>query len=177
MKAGKKNKLIHLNRINNEIFSKKIRLIDFYGKLIGIVPLNQGLKQAEGMGFDLVEISPNSTPPVCRIMDYGKFVYEKNKSFKEHKKKQKVIQIKEIKFRPNTDEGDYKIKLRNIIRFLNHGNKVKITLRFRGRETIHHNIARKVLYRIRDDLIDFAIIESISTKVEGRQMNMIIYKR
>lgn len=126
------------------------------------------------MGLDLVEISPNANPPVCRIMDYGKFLYEKSKSFKEQKKKQKVIHVKEVKFRPCTEEGDYQVKLRNIIRFLSAGNKVKITLRFRGREMAHQKIGIKILYRLQKDINNFSSIESFPSKIEGRQMIMIL---
>lgn len=122
----------------------------------------------------MVEISPNAEPPVCRIMDYGKFLYEKSKSSKEQKKKQKVIQIKEIKFRPGTDEGDYQVKLRKLICFLEDGDKVKITLRFRGREMAHQKIGVNMLNRVKNDLIELAIIESFPSKIEGRQMIMIL---
>ncbi|CAM3261513.1 Translation initiation factor IF-3 [Xenorhabdus nematophila F1] len=121
-----------------------------------------------------MEISPNAEPPVCRIMDYGKFLYEKSKSIKEQKKKQKVIQVKEIKFRPGTDEGDYQVKLRNLIRFLEDGDKAKITLRFRGREMAHQQIGIDMLNRIREDLSELATVESFPTKVEGRQMIMVL---
>ncbi|MCR3754822.1 MAG: translation initiation factor IF-3 [Candidatus Westeberhardia cardiocondylae] len=147
------------------------------GILFGIVSLDFGLKKAKDLNADLVEISSNSIPPVCKIMNYGKFLYEKNKIIKKHKKKQQIIQIKEIKFRPNTDERDYQIKLKNILRFLHHGNKVKITLRFRGREIIHQDVGIKILYRIRDDLVNFAIIESMPKKIEGRQMVMVVIKK
>lgn len=126
------------------------------------------------MGLDLVEISPNAEPPVCRIMDYGKFLYEKSKSSKEQKKKQKVVQVKEIKFRPGTDEGDYQVKLRNLIRFLEDGDKVKITLRFRGREMAHQKIGVNVLNRVKNDLTKLATIESFPSKIEGRQMIMVL---
>ncbi len=139
--------------------------------------MNAALKKAEEAGVDLVEISPNAEPPVCRIMDYGKFLYEKSKSIKEQKKKQKVIQVKEIKFRPSTDDGDYQVKLRNLIRFLEDGDKAKITLRFRGREMAHQNIGMEVLHRVRKDLCeesDLAVVESFPTKIEGRQIIMVL---
>lgn len=141
---------------------------------MGIVTLREALEKSESLGLDLVEISPNAEPPVCRIMDYGKFLYEKSKSSKEQKKKQKVIQVKEIKFRPGTDEGDYQVKLRNLIRFLEDGDKVKITLRFRGREMAHQKIGVNVLNRVKNDLIELATIESFPSKIEGRQMIMIL---
>ncbi|GAB2929295.1 translation initiation factor IF-3 [Hafnia psychrotolerans] len=135
------------------------------------------MEKAEEAGVDLVEISPNAEPPVCRIMDYGKFLYEKSKSTKEQKKKQKVIQVKEIKFRPGTDDGDYQVKLRNLIRFLEDGDKAKITLRFRGREMAHQQIGMEVLNRVRKDLCEdseLAVVESFPTKIEGRQMIMVL---
>ena len=134
--------------------------------------LREAIEKAEEAGVDLVEISPNAEPPVCRIMDYGKFLYEKSKSSKEQKKKQKVIQVKEIKFRPGTDEGDYQVKLRSLIRFLEDGDKAKITLRFRGREMAHQQI--EVLNRVKDDLVELAVVESFPTKIEGRQMIMVL---
>lgn len=122
-------------------------------------------------------MSPNAKPPVCRIMNYGKFLYEKSKSFKEQKKKQKIVQIKEIKFRPSTDEGDYKVKLRNLKRFLEDGHKVKITLRFRGREMAHQYIGIDVLNRIKNDLQELAIVEIFPSRIEGRQMIMMLSPR
>jgi translation initiation factor IF-3 len=122
---------------------------------------------------DLVEISPNAEPPVCRIMDFGKFLYEKSKSQKEQKKKQKQVQIKEIKFRPGTDEGDYQVKLRNLIRFLEDGDKAKVTLRFRGREMAHQDLGMNVLERVKSDLEELAVVESFP-RVEGRQAVMML---
>lgn len=151
-----------------------MRLTGVDGDQIGIVNLPEALEKAEELGLDLVEISPNAEPPVCRIMNYGKFLYEKSKSFKEQKKKQKVIQVKEIKFRPSTDEGDYQVKLRNLIRFLEAGDKVKITLRFRGREMAHQKIGVNVLNRVKNDLIELATVESFPSKIEGRQMIMVL---
>lgn len=154
-----------------------VRLIGVGGEQLGLMSLVNALKKAEQVNSDLVEINPNADPPVCRIMNYGKFLYEKSKLYKEQKKKQKIIQIKEVKFRPNTDDGDYKIKLRNLIRFLEEGNKVKVTLRFRGREISHQKIGMKVLYRIRKELchdLDLAIVEFFPLKIEGRQMVMLL---
>lgn len=125
-------------------------------------------------GVDLVEISPTAEPPVCRIMDFGKFLYEKSKSVKEQKKKTKQIQIKEIKFRPGTDEGDYQVKLRNLRRFIEEGDKAKVTLRYRGREMAHLDIGIEVLNRIKEDLADIAVCESFPSRVEGRQMIMML---
>jgi len=124
--------------------------------------------------LDLVEISPNAEPPVCRVMDYGKFLFEKSKATKEQKKKQKQIQIKELKFRPGTDIGDYQVKLRNLIRFLEEGNKVKVTIRFRGREMAHQEIGVDVLHRLKEDTEEFAVVESFPTKIEARQMIMVL---
>ncbi len=165
------------NRINREICTKEVRLTGIDSEQIGIFSLNEALEKAQEAGVDLVEISPTAEPPVCRIMDYGKFLYEKSKLIKEQKKKQKVIQVKEIKFRPGTDDSDYQIKLRNLIRFLEDGNKTKVTLRFRGREMAHQEIGREMLERIRKDLCetyDLAILESFPARIEGRQMIMVL---
>ena len=151
-----------------------MRLMGVDGEQIGVVSLREALEKAEEAGVDLVEISPNAEPPVCRVMDYGKFLYEKSKATKEQKKKQKVIQVKEIKFRPGTDDGDYQVKLRNLIRFLEDGDKAKITLRFRGREMAHQQIGVEMLNRVRDDLRELAVVESFPTKIEGRQMIMVL---
>uniref|UniRef100_A0A1A9UKK8 threonine--tRNA ligase n=1 Tax=Glossina austeni TaxID=7395 RepID=A0A1A9UKK8_GLOAU len=174
IKTGKKYSAIRLNRINEEIHSKLVRIIGNNNSKLGILPLLEALKVAKESGMDLVEISPNANPPVCRIMNYGKFLYEKNKSNKEQKKKQKIINVKEIKFRPNTDTGDYQVKLRKLMSFLNNGDKVKITLRFRGREIIHQEIGTNMLNRICKDLSELAIIESFPKKIEGRQMVLIL---
>ena len=131
------------------------------------------MRAAEEGGLDLVEISPTAKPPVCRIMDYGKFLFELSKKQAEAKKKQKQIQVKELKFRPTTEEGDYQVKLRNLIRFLNHGDKVKITLRFRGREMAHQELGMKILERIQQDTIDIAVVEQ-HAKREGRQLLMVL---
>ncbi|BBU95593.1 translation initiation factor IF-3 [Providencia rettgeri] len=136
--------------------------------------VREALFKAEEAGVDLVEISPNAEPPVCRIMDYGKYLYEKSKSQKEQKKKQKVVQVKEIKFRPGTDEGDYQVKLRSLIRFLEDGDKAKVTLRFRGREMAHQQIGLEVLNRIKADLDELASVESFPSRIEGRQMIMVL---
>ncbi len=151
-----------------------MRLTGIDGEQLGIVSLNEALQKAEEAGVDLVEISPNAEPPVCRVMDYGKFLYEKSKATKEQKKKQKVVQIKEIKFRPGTDDGDYQVKLRSLIRFLEEGDKAKITLRFRGREMAHQQIGMEVLNRVRDDLVELAVVESYPSRIEGRQMVMVL---
>ena len=137
--------------------------------------LREALEKAEEAGVDLVEISPNAEPPVCRIMDYGKFLYEKSKSSKEQKKKQKVIQVKEIKFRPGTDEGDYQVKLRSLIRFLEEGDKAKITLRFRGREMAHTALGLEVHKRFAEALPE-AVVDK-QPKLEGRSMLMFMSPR
>ncbi|XBC43565.1 MAG: translation initiation factor IF-3 [Buchnera aphidicola (Meitanaphis flavogallis)] len=174
MKGGKRTQIIKSNRINHEIRAFKVRLSGFNGEQIGIVTLKDALNKAKEIGADLVEISPNAEPPVCRIMNYGKFLYKKSKSIKEQRKKQKIIHVKEVKFRPGTDEGDYQVKLRSLIRFLKDGHKVKITLRFRGREMVHQQIGIQVLTRIKNDLIELALIETFPSKIEGRQMIMIL---
>lgn len=135
--------------------------------------LREALEKAEEAGVDLVEISPNAEPPVCRIMDYGKFLYEKSKSSKEQKKS-KVIQLRKLNSVLGTDEGDYQVKLRSLIRFLEEGDKAKITLRFRGREMAHQQIGMEVLNRVKDDLQELAVVESFPTKIEGRQMIMVL---
>lgn len=140
---------------------------------MGVVPIAEALETAATAGVDLVEISPNAEPPVCRLMDYGKFLYEKSKASKEQKKKQKQIQVKEIKFRPGTDDGDYQVKLRNLVRFLEEGNKAKITLRFRGREMAHQDLGFDLLNRIKADLDELAVVEAFP-KMEGRQAVMVL---
>ncbi|MGK2946558.1 MAG: translation initiation factor IF-3 [Candidatus Malihini olakiniferum] len=174
MKGGKRVQPARPNRINREIRAQEVRLTDADSEQIGIFSLHYALEKAEEAGVDLVEISPNAEPPVCRMMDYGKFLYEKSKAAKEQKKKQKVVQVKEIKFRPSTDDGDYQVKLRNLIRFLADGDKAKITLRFRGREMVHQQIGIEVLNRVRNDLSALAVVESFPTKIEGRQMIMVL---
>lgn len=160
-------------RINEKITASEVRLIDFEGNQAGIVSTREALRSAEESGFDLVEISPTANPPVCRIMDYGKFLFELSKKQAEARKKQKQIQVKELKFRPTTEEGDYQVKLRNLVRFLNHGDKVKITLRFRGREVAHQELGMKIFERLQQDTAEFAIVEQ-HAKREGRQLFMVL---
>nr|WP_274571626.1 translation initiation factor IF-3 [Neisseria sp. 3986]MDD9325555.1 translation initiation factor IF-3 [Neisseria sp. 3986] len=160
-------------RINGEITAKEVRLISGAGEQLGVVPLKEALGLAEEQDVDLVEISPTAKPPVCKLMDFGKFKYEQAKKRDEAKKKQKQVQIKEIKFRPGTDEGDYQIKMRNINRFLADGDKVKVTLRFRGREMAHQQLGAQLLERIKEELAEVAVVESFP-KMEGRQMVMMI---
>lgn len=151
----------------------EVRLIGIDGEQVGIVKLAQANELAEEAGVDLVEIAPTANPPVCRLMDYGKFRYQESKRKHDAKLKQKQVQIKEIKFRPNTDEGDYQIKLRNLVNFLNDGDKVKVTLRFRGREMAHQEFGMRILERVRDDLESEATVEQFP-KMEGRQMVMVL---
>ncbi len=131
------------------------------------------MQLADEAGLDLVEISPNATPPVCKIMDFGKFKYETQKRESEARKKQKIIEVKEVKFRPNTDTNDYEVKMRNVVKFLNNGDKVKVTLRFRGREMAHINLGRELLERVAEDIKDTGKVENMP-KMEGRQMVMMI---
>jgi translation initiation factor IF-3 len=148
-------------------------LIDAEGQQVGIVSIQDALRRAEEADLDLVEISPQAAPPVCRIMNFGKFQYEESKRRHAAKKKQKQIQIKEIKFRPGTDVGDYQVKLRNLIRFLENGDKAKITLRFRGREMAHQELGMQLLQRVEADLKDYGTVEQ-HPRLEGRQMVMVI---
>ena len=159
--------------MNEEINAPEIRLIGVDGEQLGVVSLQQAMALAEENEIDLVEIAPTAQPPVCRLMDYGKFKYRESKKKHEAKLKQKQIQVKEIKFRPGTDEGDYQVKLRNLIRFLQDGDKTKITLRFRGREMTHQEIGMRLLERIRDELADVSVVEHMP-KLEGRQMIMVL---
>ena len=158
--------------MNDAITAPQVRLIGADGEQIGVVPLEEAQRHAEEAELDLVEIVPNADPPVCRVMDYGKFLFEENKKRHAAKKKQKQIQVKEVKFRPGTDEGDYQVKLRNIIRFLSAGDKAKVTLRFRGREMAHQDLGRKLLQRIAKDLEEYGAVEQYP-KMEGRQMVMV----
>lgn len=174
IKIVKKNQPARAHKINEEIIAQEVRLNGADGEQIGIVSLEEALKQAELAEMDLVEISPNAEPPVCRVMDYGKFLYEKSKASKEQRKKQKVVQVKEIKFRPGTDEGDYQVKLRSLTRFLEDGDKVKVTLRFRGREMAHQELGMEMLERIKNDLAEMTVVESYPNKIEGRQMVMVL---
>jgi len=150
-----------------------MRLSGVDNEPLGIVSLAEAFRLAEEANVDLVEIAPNATPPVCRLMDYGKFKYSEQKKAHEAKLKQKVISVKEVKFRPGTDDGDYNIKLRNLIKFLEDGDKTKITLRFRGREMVHSELGAKVLERVRTDLAEVAKVE-MSPRMEGRQMTMVV---
>ena len=160
-------------RINERIRGSEIRLIGVDGENVGVVTPERALMMAEEAGLDLVEISPNAVPPVCKIMDFGKFKYETQKKEAEARKNQKVIEIKEVKFRPNTDTHDYEVKMRSVFKFLDEGDKVKITLRFRGREMAHQDLGRILLERVAEDVKEVGKIESIP-RLEGRQMVMMI---
>jgi len=149
-----------------------VRLIDVDGQQIGQVSSQEALQKALEVELDLVEIVPHAQPPVCRIMDYGKYLFEQSKKRNKAKKKQKQVQVKEIKFRPGTEEGDYQVKLRNLIRFLEDGDRTKITLRFRGREMAHQNLGRQLLKRVETDLSEYGAVEQ-RPKMEGRQMVML----
>ena len=160
-------------RVNDRIRATEIRLIGADGENIGVVSPERGVSLAEEAGLDLVEISPNASPPVCKIMDFGKFKYEQQKRESEARKKQKTIEVKEVKFRPNTDTHDYDVKMRNVVRFLENGDKVKVTLRFRGREMAHQNLGRDLLERVAADVEEIGKVENMP-KMEGRQMVMMI---
>ena len=160
-------------RVNGKIRASEIRLIGPEGENVGVVTPERGMVLAESAGLDLVEISPNATPPVCKIMDFGKFKYESQKRESETKKKQKTIEVKEVKFRPNTDIHDYDVKMRNVTKFLSNGDKVKVTLRFRGREMAHQNLGRDLLQRVAADVEGLGKVENMP-KMEGRQMVMMI---
>lgn len=160
-------------RVNYEINAPEVRLIGMKGEQIGIITLESAISLAEEAEIDLVEIAPTAKPPVCRLMDYGKFRYQESKKKHEAKLKQKQVQIKEVKFRPNTDDGDYNIKLRNLIGFLAEGDKAKVTLRFRGREMAHQIFGVRLLERVRDDLDTYATVEQFP-RMEGRQMVMVL---
>lgn len=143
---------------------------------MGVVKTSEAISLSEEHEVDLVEIAPNAVPPVCRLMDYGKFKYQEQKRQAEARSKQKIIQVKEVKFRPGTDEGDYQVKLRNLRRFIEEGDKAKVTLRFRGREMAHQELGMRVLERVRDDLVELCQVEAMP-KLEGRQMVMVLAPR
>jgi translation initiation factor IF-3 len=160
-------------RVNGRIRGTEIRLIGAEGENLGVVDPRRAMELAEEAGLDLVEISPNATPPVCKIMDFGKFKYETQKREAEARKKQKIIEIKEIKFRPGTDKHDYEVKMRSVLKFLEEGDKVKVTLRFRGREMAHQELGLDLLNRVAADVQEVAKVENMP-KLEGRQMVMMI---
>ena len=159
--------------MNADILNEEVRCIAPDGEQLGVMKTEDAIAEADSHGLDLVEVSPNADPPVCKILDYGKFKFEAQKKRNEAKKKQKVIEVKEIKLRPNIDEHDYQVKMRSVQKFLDDGDKVKITLRFRGREMAHQELGVNVLNRVREDTDDVAKIEAFP-KLEGRQMIMVI---
>ncbi len=161
------------NRVNDDIASPEVRLITADGENVGVVPIDEARQRASDSQLDLVEIVPNAEPPVCRVMDFGKYLFDLNKKKSAAKKKQKQVQVKEIKFRPGTDDGDYEIKLRSLKRFLDNGDKVKVTLRFRGREMAHQELGGQMLKRVEADLSEMGSVEQFP-KMEGRQMVMVI---
>jgi translation initiation factor IF-3 len=160
-------------RRNDEIEAGEVRVIKSDGEQAGVMPIAQAIDLAKSMDLDLVEVSPNAEPPVCRIMDFGKYLFEQNKKAQHSKRKQKQVHVKEIKFRPGTDEGDYQVKLRKLMQFLEHGDKTKVTLRFRGREMAHQELGANLLARVREDLEEYGVVEQMP-QMEGRQMIMVM---
>ena len=159
--------------MNGAIRAPKVRCIDPDGEQLGVLDTCEAISKAEDFGLDLVEVQPNVDPPVCKILDYGKYKYEAQKRANEARKKQKIIEVKEIKLRPNIDEHDYQVKMRNVVKFLSGGDKVKVTLRFRGREMAHQELGANVLTRVREETEEIAKIEAMP-KMEGRQMIMVL---
>ena len=159
--------------MNDDITVDSIRLIDADGEQVGVVSVAEGIELADEAGLDLVEVSPNASPPVCKILDYGKYKYEAQKKANEARKKQKTIDVKEIKMRPGIEEHDYQVKMRSVRKFLDNGDKVKMTIRFRGREMAHQDLGMRVLDRVRDDLDEEVKIEQFP-KTEGRLMTMVV---
>jgi translation initiation factor IF-3 len=151
----------------------RVRLVDERGNMVGIVGRNEALAQASDVGLDLVEVAPNADPPVCKILDFGKYKYEEQKKKNEARKKQKIIEVKEIKLRPSIDDHDYDVKVRSMVKFIEEGDKVKVTMRFRGRELAHQELGMDVLVRVKDDLDEIAKIEQMP-RMEGRQMTMVM---
>ncbi len=163
-------------RVNEDIDVPTVRLIDHKGEQAGIVSIEEAQRMADEVGLDLVEVAADSDPPVCKLLDYGKFKYEAQKKASEARKRQKTFDVKEIKMRPGIDRHDYDVKMRNILKFLEEGDKVKVTLRFRGREMVHQDIGMRVLQRVQDDLGDLVKIEQWP-RLEGRQMTMVMSPR
>ncbi len=162
--------------MNNEISAREVRLISEDGDNVGVVPTDQAIERAFGVGLDLVEISPNADPPVAKILDYGKYKYEAQKKKNEARKKQKVIEVKEIKFRPNIEQHDYDVKMRSMHKFIDEGDKVKVTMRFRGREMAHQELGMEVLNRVKAEMDEKAKVEQ-HPSMEGRQMTMVLAPR
>ena len=163
-------------RINDEINVLRVRLVDEQGQMVGVVGRNEALDMAGDAGLDLVEIAPNADPPVCKILDFGKFKYEEQKKKNEARKKQKIIEVKEIKLRPSIDDHDYEVKMRSMNKFIEEGDKVKVTMRFRGRELAHQELGMNVLMRVKGDLDTIAKVEQMP-RMEGRQMTMVVAPR
>ncbi|MCF3628133.1 translation initiation factor IF-3 [Thalassospiraceae bacterium LMO-SO8] len=163
-------------RINEDIDVAQVRLVDADGEMVGVISTKEAIEMAGEVGLDLVEVSPNADPPVCKILDYGKFKYEAQKKANEARKKQKVIEVKEIKMRPGIDEHDYQTKMKAVRKFLDNGDKVKMTIRFRGREMAHQDLGMKVLDRVRVEVDELAKVEQFP-KTEGRLMTMVIAPR
>ena len=168
MRSGPKKAII-----NESVVADPVRLVDQDGKQVGVVPLSEARARAEAVSLDLVLIVPDAEPPVCKVMDHGKHVFDQKKQRAANKKRQRRVHVKEIKFRPGTDEGDYQVKLRNLMRFLSHGDKTKVSLRFRGREMTHQHLGRELIERIRQDLEEYGTVEQ-EPKMEGRQIMMIL---
>ena len=160
-------------RVNEQIEAEKVRVVNADGEMVGVISKEEGIEIAGEAGLDLGEVSPNADPPVCKVLDYGKYKYEAQKKANEARKKQKVIDVKEIKMRPGIDEHDYQVKMRSVRRFLDEGDKVKMTIRFRGREMAHQELGMKVLDRVREDVDELAKVEQFP-KSEGRLMTMVI---
>src|SRR5438045_8688510 len=160
-------------RVNEEISVMRVRLVDERGQMVGVVGPNEAPDPAADAGLDLFEIAPNADPPVCKILDFGKFKYEEQKKKNEARKKQKIIEVKEIKLRPSIDDHDYEVKRRSMTKFIEEGDKVKVTMRFRGRELAHQELGMDVRMRVRDDLEEIAKVEQMP-RMEGRQMTMVV---
>lgn len=160
-------------RRNEEIDAAEVRVIDSEGEQKGVMSVPAAIELAKDEGLDLVEVAPTADPPVCRIMDFGKYLFEQNKKAQSARRKQKQVHVKEIKFRPGTEEGDYQVKLRKLIEFLEQGDKTKVTLRFRGREMAHQELGANLLARVRDDLEEYGVVEQMP-QMEGRQMIMVM---
>ncbi|MBX3457582.1 MAG: translation initiation factor IF-3 [Candidatus Paracaedibacteraceae bacterium] len=160
-------------RVNQEITAKEVRLVGADGEMIGVVNRQEALKIAAESGLDLVEVSPNAEPPVCKVLDYGKYKYELQKKKAEAKKNQKVVEVKEIQMRPVIDENDFQVKLKAVLRFLNEGNKVKVAIRFRGREITHQELGMEIINRVKESVSDIAKVDQ-APKLEGRQILMIL---
>lgn len=163
-------------RVNDDIDVAEVRVVDADGEMVGVLSTKEAIEMAFEVGLDLVEVSPNASPPVCKILDYGKFKYEAQKKANEARKKQKVIEVKEIKMRPGIDEHDYQVKMKAVRKFLDNGDKVKMTIRFRGREMAHQDLGMKVLDRVREEVDELAKVEQFP-KTEGRLMTMVIAPR